>query len=167
VTKDELAFYFELSKALSGPVSWVLVAIGWHVVSKGNDKRERRKEIRSLIDRVRDTATGLEALANEYYQKAPSDAVHIGWNIKRDLARLAGHLTALEALCKKKPRFDFDGQQLALKQAITGGDFESSARTARLPADPLFPKISLRLLSCGVSELDRDASGVPSRQVAE
>src|SRR5690349_14716858 len=47
-------------------VTWLLVVLGWWIVSKQNDKREHRKEVRSDVTDAVEQIQGVEEMAHEY-----------------------------------------------------------------------------------------------------
>lgn len=49
---------------------------GWFVASSLQDKRERRKEIRMLIDETKDVIEGLYSLTLKYYSKSNKSAIN-------------------------------------------------------------------------------------------
>jgi hypothetical protein len=124
-----------------GPVLAIAGVVGgWIVISRDNNKRETRKEIRAQINDIAKLIRNIEDSARSYFQLAPatSEAARLSLAIRRDLQHLAGQLTAL------KPRHEalnFDLLLLAYRRSITGGEFDSQARVARSHRDILFLEI--------------------------
>jgi hypothetical protein len=107
---DSLAPYVQ---AVGQLITWVLVIAGWYWVSRSNDRRETRKELRSLIDGTRSLIGAIESTAYEYYGLSVDEAATRGMFLKRDFARLARRLSTLKAA---NPAFDHETQLVAFRQ---------------------------------------------------
>ncbi|MBV8045683.1 MAG: hypothetical protein JO171_00905 [Paludibacterium sp.] len=126
----------------------VLVVLGWIVVNWQNDKRELRKEARSLIDAAKKLVGEIAVKAVNYHV----DGQHgLTFEIK------AG-LDALEIECERLPYFVKDsplmGAHVAFTDAITGGDFEATAPAKKAPNSPEVATI-LRTRTEMLAELER------------
>lgn len=129
-------------------ISWLLVILGWKVAMRGHDARECRKEIRALLDAVRELVLSIEDRACEYYQLEQDDPDATGHanKMKRELTRLGSLIATLKA---SNPRFACDSELAEFRRVNTGSDFETAARTRRPPSDGLFHEItaaSMKLL---------------------
>lgn len=105
----------------------VLTIIGWWVVSRQNDRRERRKEIRELIKQVEQRVDIIIATTTEYYvldgkdPKCAELATKIRYNISA-LDPLRKRINAAGLEC------DTVGEIILFKQSVTGGQFETASR---------------------------------------
>jgi hypothetical protein len=117
----------EILKAVSPAVSWALVIAGWFVVSRDHNKREKRKEIRGELQTLHSHIRIIESEAHAYLvaQNDPSNSARAA-KIKRDLKRLS---TDLSRICAGDCRRAVSAQLVDFRQAVTGSDFESAART--------------------------------------
>lgn len=128
------------AQALGPFGAWVIAFAGWFVVSRGNDKREKRKEIRAALTAARELVGQIEALATEYYTaEAGPDAVATGFKVKRSLKRLAADLSSIK---RAHPKLALEAELVWFRQIVTGGDFDSASRPLRLTGDILFVEIS-------------------------
>lgn len=128
-----------IAQIVGQTITWLLVIFGWFVVSRSNDRRETRKELRALVDAIRKATIEIETAAHEYFRVEAASSGHQGMILRRDILRLSGLLTTLKAA---DPRFDIGQSLMEFRQTITGGDFDSAERKARVPADRLFLEIS-------------------------
>ena len=46
-------------------IGWLVIVIGWRFISRDNDRRERRKEVRALLTEIRSAILSVEAEAYE------------------------------------------------------------------------------------------------------
>jgi hypothetical protein len=121
-------------------VTWGLVILGWIIVSRGNDKRERRKEIRSQLDKLARELRDLEQEARVHFLAPGSDPearareVSLRWRVKNAI-RLMDRLALGEIKCESD-------KKSALRQAVTGGDFDSPERVASEATAPKLQAIS-------------------------
>lgn len=104
-----------------------LTMIGWVIVSRQHDRRERRKEIRDLIKLIEVRIDDVLKSATEYYaldgkdSKCQAIAFKIRYGIN-GLDPLQKRLKAAGLAVKISPEI------IAFRQAVTGGSFESSVR---------------------------------------
>jgi len=122
-------------------VTWSLVIGGWLFVRSDNNKRENRREIRSILDAIIKEIKDLEDSGWDYYQKPSDDpeAIKLGVSMKRNkalledrighLAKTTGRFTSLEKLSK-------------FGDELTGGDYEQNSRQVRTIKDRKFLEIS-------------------------
>lgn len=104
----DYAFWEELiRKAAISPAFWTesakiavpaaLVIAGWNVVSKGNDRRETRKEIRQFIDRTIASVENIRKNSIDYLvQDHCDEAKKLELSIGPELMRLESALSMLE-----------------------------------------------------------------------
>ncbi|MBV8603221.1 MAG: hypothetical protein JO224_00920 [Pelomonas sp.] len=127
----------------------ILVVLGWIVVNWQNDKRELRKEARTLIDAAKKSVGEIAVKAVNYHV----DGQHgLAFEIK------AG-LDALEIECERLPFFvvknsPLMGAHVAFSDAVTGGDFEATAPAKKAPNSPEVATI-LRTRTEMLAELER------------
>jgi hypothetical protein len=132
--------YVPISQAFGPLLTLATVIVGWAWVSKDNNKRESRKELRANLNEIRELVLSIEATARTYLQRPPTDEEthHLGFQIRRDLQHLAGRLATLKAW---NETFVFDNEMLGYRSCITGKDFDTKARKARAFDDQLFLEI--------------------------
>lgn len=119
--------------AVGPALAWLTAVLGWVIVSRDNNKREDRREVRSTLDTIVGAVNALEDKATQYYAMDVSDeSRHLEMEIKRDLKVLEAKIKRLAAT---DPRFQHLQRQSAFHNVLTGGDFEQSARTARPHTD--------------------------------
>lgn len=120
--------------------SWILVIAGWYVVSKGHNKREARKEIKATLDGAVARSERIAELAQDYYASDPGfeNAKRAG-RIRSELKTLATEVHILRSASEAK--IDANHALIALRQAITGGEFDSSNRAAEPPESEVFAEI--------------------------
>lgn len=113
---------------------WVLPVIpfgltifGWFLLAKQADRRERRKDIRDLIDDVRDRLSQIEQRTAEYTHAKQTDAkvTVLAAQIKADIQAIPQLINGLIKAGLPFKRWDLLG---ALRQAATGGDFDTKDR---------------------------------------
>jgi len=122
-----------------------LVAIGisvagWFVVSGQNDGRELRKDIRALINELRNLVLDVETRAFAYYQLSTDKSHEAGMLLKQQLQHVSVRTTSLT---HQNAKFDVSASLAKFRQAVTGGDFESFIRVPRKSSDPLMNAIVL------------------------
>lgn len=114
-------------------ITWFLVVFGWLVVHYTSGLRARRQEELAWIADMAARIIAIRDHAIEYF-RAGSDAPELTTNqarLRYELQSLGARLQAKRD--QRKGYYDLDSEQIALRQAVTGGDFESKDRTA---ADP-------------------------------
>jgi hypothetical protein len=128
------------SQALGPLLAFVTIVIGWGWVSRDNNKRESRKEIRANLNDIRTLTLQIEVSTRAYFQKPSGneEAALLSITIKRDVQYLAGRCTALKAC---DPAMSFDGLLAAYRRCVTGNDFDSKERPARPHTDMIFLEI--------------------------
>jgi hypothetical protein len=121
--------------------NWLLIVAGWVVVNYQTNARERRKEVRGIVDATEKLILELEVSARKYYALAGTsiDAITLALEIKAGMRTLSSRMKVLRLL---SPQFDGNDALIGYRTAVTGGDFESSGRPA-CPADHrVFAEIS-------------------------
>jgi hypothetical protein len=136
---SDTSTFEELMKVVVPVVQMLVVVVGWKIVSKGNDKRERRKEVRSLLNEIRAKVLEIEGQALDYYRLAPSKSVALGTSIKQNLKHV-GMLST--TIVKFHENFDLSSQLMLFRQKVSGQDFETATRQIRQADDRLFVEIS-------------------------
>ena len=66
-------------------VTWLIVILGWAFVNHQNNLREKRKEIRSLIDSVNVQLNEIELLAIKYHTNEATE--ELAFQLKRSLSQ--------------------------------------------------------------------------------
>ena len=113
----------------------IIVIIGWFFVDWRTNKRELRKEKRSLIDKIHIDINLIEKKAIEYHQ-AEHPSIQISKEIKVLLDRLI-KLIIREKLVAKNNFTKFS----AFKKAITLNNFDSSNFISQTDNSELLDKI--------------------------
>lgn len=110
-------------------IGWSLIVWGWIYNNKKNNLRERRKELRSFIDRIVQQVIELESKAIDYYTKPARSSNKLGFEIKAAQLSL---ITKIEKLLKSyEGPFKSKDSLITFIDIVTGGDFESAKRKAR------------------------------------
>jgi hypothetical protein len=139
---------------------WIAIVIGWRVSWAQNLKREERKELRELTDRLIELCHDVEHRSIDFLSSEPGgedrqDQLHI----RNDLSRLSRALSRL----KTDSGFDCTAYMVAYRQAITGGAFDSSDRAA-LPLDsPDLTRIAVASLNL-VDQMEAEYGRVAPRK---
>jgi hypothetical protein len=105
----------------------VLTMLGWSIVSRQHDKRERRKEIRDLIKLIEQRVNDVLTNATEYYSLDGKDS-----KCQAIAFKIRYGISGIDPLQKRLRVAGLDVQISseisAFRQAVTGGTFDSSAR---------------------------------------
>lgn len=129
--------------------SWGLVILGWAVVRRDNNRREKRKEIKAVVDSAIDRSERLQDLGRRYYvSPMSSQSDEQAARIKSEVKKLGTELQILHLVTDGK--ITASRAMIALRQRITGGSFDSAQRQPLLESDPLLLEID-----DAVSELHR------------
>lgn len=113
---------------LVGPASTLIAAIiGWVIVERFARKRERRTDLRTLIQVLDDSIDRIVTLAGDFYALDGKDkqAPIIANSIKAKLATLATHLNTIR---QGGVDLNTDLEMKTFRQAVTGDAFESAVR---------------------------------------
>jgi hypothetical protein len=113
---------------LIGPASTLIAAIiGWVIVERFARKRERRTDLRTLIQVLDDSIDRIVTLAGDFYALDGKDkqAPIIANSIKAKLATLATHLNTIR---QGGVDLNTDLEMRTFRQAVTGDAFESAIR---------------------------------------
>lgn len=125
---------------ICGPaIGWLIAIAGWRYVARDNDARQRRKEIRALLNDIGRYIEDIEALAYKYYAISAVESHEQGKFLKRDIRRLASRISTLKSLDNN---FNLDSELNEYRQVTTGRDFESSSRAERSHNDAIYIEIS-------------------------
>lgn len=115
----------------------IVTILGWWIVSRQNDRRERRKEVRELIKQVEQRVDVVLGLAMEFYGIPGKDQ-----RCAELAAKIRYNLSSLDPL---RQRLDSNGLKceavqeiIAFRQSITGGEFESAQRKKLASSSHLF-----------------------------
>ena len=119
-------------------ITWVLVVFGWLIISRQNDKRETRKEIRQKIDMIKRSMADLENSAVEHHTAGQTAARCM--LIKREIVRLGKDLSILAALGLPMPYYALKISRI--RQSITLKNFDSISYAVLLPSDSIIADIA-------------------------
>lgn len=119
----EFENYFDMYEISKLIVPIAFICIGWFVVSAQNDKRERRKEIRSLIDEVKDLCEDLrnEVLVYYSYENKKYSCAE-SRNIKLKFLLISEYVILLKSAGLL---IDPTDEVIALRKLCIGGNFET------------------------------------------
>lgn len=133
---------------LNSPISWAIVIAGWYFVSRDHNKRECRKELRALLNEMRDLAHRVETNAVAYYSRGADDeASRLSMQIRRDVGYLGGLVANLKRMKHAAQDTSLESPLQELRQTVTGGDFDGAARAGRPYTDRLFADIATATLA--------------------
>jgi len=121
----------------------VFAAVGWKIISLGNDKRETRKEVRTLFNEIRALTNQIEAKAFEYYLLEPNKSGECATQLKRLVKQLAALATTA---ARYSAKFDMSLEVATVRMKATGGDFESADRKPSGCNDLLFRELAAAVL---------------------
>ena len=119
---------------LFGPTSALVAAtVGWVIVERFARMRERRADLRTLIQILDESIDRIVVLAADFYALDGQDKQSpvIADSIKAKLATLATHLNTIR---QGGIELNTDMEMKIFRQSVTGGSFESAARPA-IPLD--------------------------------
>jgi hypothetical protein len=121
-------------------VPWVLVIVGWWFVNSQNNIREKRKEIRTLMDKIQSLLDDIESQAIQYHTSEESS--DLAFQLKRSLnQKLSNRLEIL-----KLRSLNVDKCYSLLKQfrqAVTLENFDTKSFKPQNISDDLITKIWL------------------------
>lgn len=112
-----------MSLEWSQVITWLVVITGWYVVNDKNNDREKRKEVRSLIDSIQNMLDDIEKEAIQYHTNNQSE--ELSFQIKRNLNN---NLSSKVKVLKLKG-FEIgkcDKYRKKLRQAITLNNFDTN-----------------------------------------
>jgi hypothetical protein len=107
-------------------VTWVLIVLGWMVVNHQNNKRETRKEARSMSDLAKIATKKISSLSEKYLTTVQEDE-QLSLEIKSELELLEVELERFPDFSKESPLMT---KFSAFADSITGGEFEAKNRRA-------------------------------------
>lgn len=111
-------------------LSPALVVLGWWIVNKQNNAREKRKEVRQLADRIINDVDELAKKTTEYHSRncdSAEERKSLGWRLTLSLTRLSSHLQLLHD--KGLDTGDCNVAYIELKRIATGGDFMTAGES--------------------------------------
>ena len=119
----------------------IFTMIGWWVVSRQNDKRERRKEIREQIKQFEQRIDVIIAATTQYYMLEGKDAkcAELSTKMRHNIGVLGPIRKRIELAGLKCNIVD---EILAFKQVVTGDLFESVSRKKLQASDPLLSEVA-------------------------
>ena len=104
-------------------ITWALVILGWLLVNHQNNLREKRKEVRSLLDKTQELLDSIEAQAIEYHTVQETN--DLAFRIKRALSQKIKY--RLEVLHLRSLDLGSCNSYLKeLRRAITLKNFDSA-----------------------------------------
>jgi len=131
-----------MSLEWSQVITWLVVITGWYVVNDKNNDREKRKEVRSLIDSIQNMLDDIEKESIQYHTNKQSE--ELSFQIKRNLNNnLSSKVNVLKLRGFEIGKCDKYRKQL--RQAITlknfdTNDFQPQAFSSEIIRDILISK---------------------------
>jgi hypothetical protein len=124
MTLDEFAI---IANAIHPPMMWLLVVLGWMVVSRQSDGREARKELRAQIDELIRRINAVLDEATTFYMAAGSEptADRMRASLLRSLSIISSSASELSGGDMDKPLVD---KAVLLRQSITLHGFDDRDR---------------------------------------
>ncbi|ASR89173.1 hypothetical protein [Alcaligenes faecalis] len=139
---ENLAIYKQVVAPTLGPL---VLIVGWFFLSRDNDRRESRKELRALVDEYRNKVDKLLEDGVCYFTSidnttANNDATIAEISIKQQLDKLEFRLQALQ---KMDSRYStLTGKFSELADALTGHPkFESRSSSSGIPVSANDPMV--------------------------
>jgi len=161
----------DISPLIPAVVAGLIIVIGWLVVERFARRREVRSDLRDAAALFEATVDDVVELASKFYQTNGIDplANSLAVSIK---AKVQSLVPLLDILAGGGIQIDATDEMRLFRQAVTGGDFESAARTPRTAGAPMFLKMDAagqnltQVVRLGVfrSLIDRKASKPKRRQ---
>ena len=109
----------------------LIVVLGWYVVSKGNDRRETRKEVRQFLDRTLSSVENVRASVIECLTKEICDeSKKLELSIDPELLRIEAALALLKL---KSQGTLLDGK--LLRTAVTNNGYYRVAKREKMDMD--------------------------------
>ena len=123
-------------------VPWMLVVIGWLVVSRQNDARERRKDLRELVKSLSERLDRILANWSSYSMLDGSDPEASAYSdkVKSDISSLTLFMRRIN---QAGLRFAGESHIRLLRQQATGDDFESKSRKRSIEGHASYAMLAL------------------------
>ena len=125
-----------LIQGVGQAITWLIVLFGWNIVNAQNNQRERRKEVRTSTDRLKERLEKLEQMAIAFHRSDfDSERARL---IQGELQRISqtairtGLLTTV----------DYNRFTVDLRRSITLKNFDSTSHIILPLSDPLLDRIS-------------------------
>lgn len=135
-----------LLQSFAPAVSWILVIIGWCIVRRDNNRREARKEVKTLVDQAISRSEDICEMARSYFETPESaESYKQSARIKAGLKTLGTEVNTLRETTGSA--VDAQKAMISLRKATTGGEFDSASRQASLNTDPIFDEIDEALIA--------------------
>ncbi|MGR8935921.1 MAG: hypothetical protein ACU837_16305 [Gammaproteobacteria bacterium] len=120
-----------IDKEIAQIITWTIVVIGWFVVDNRNNNRERRKEIRAIIDLLGKQLDAIELKAIQYHQGSHHSA-QLAKDIKFSLQRTSQIIYREDLLAIEKGESKYYRD---FKKSITLDNFDSFENFISQPDD--------------------------------
>jgi len=117
------------------------VIVGWKIVSRDHNERERRKELRASIIAFQDRVRICEEKGLEYWLSAADSerATALSVSLKSTLQSIAAELARIQVAC---PGINANSEMVRFRRALTGAPFEAANRTPCQPGAERLADIS-------------------------
>lgn len=121
----------------TGPISWLLVIVGWLVINSQHNRRETRKEIRAALNDLYEMLNEIEDDAFKYHTGGGDAA------LSRKIKRRVGQLHSRVNLAFINTIDTRCGSEIAaFRKAVTLQNFDTVSHTALPITDPMFENIT-------------------------
>lgn len=97
-------------------VTWIVVALGWFVIDRQNNKRELRKEHRALVTQLTDDLDNIASTSIEFHKSKKFNSSE-SKKIKLGIQRIANNINRNLLVTDSKKIFYF-------RRSITGTNFD-------------------------------------------
>jgi hypothetical protein len=134
--------FLKYAAAFNPVVTWVLVIIGWCIVSDQHNRREVRKEIRATIDFLTTLIYETQDRSVRFYMCPSTDTAcsTLQAQILRDIGRIGMMVSSIENL---NNHVSLSLKVTDLRRAITLHEFDQQERPAKGYADQRITEITL------------------------
>ena len=122
-------------------VTWLLLICGWYALHATAVVRARRQEELARVEDIVKRIVSIRDKSIAYYTNGSNapDQLATQALLKYELQSLASWVNVLRA---RKPKYyDLDSEQIALRKAVTGGEFESAKRAPAAPNEPVVQEL--------------------------
>ena len=124
-----------LIQGVGQAVTWLIVLRGWYIVNKQNNQRERRKEIRTSTDRLKERIEKLEQIAITFHSSGfDSEKARV---ILGEIQRISQTAIRTRLLSYEEHK----QLTLDLRRSITLDNFDATNHRELLLNNPLLDRI--------------------------
>lgn len=118
-------------------VTWLILIAGWYALHLTAVVRAHRQEELAQVEDINKRIASIRDKSIAYYTNGSdaADQLAVQALLRYELQSLASWVKVLRA---RKPKYyDLDSELIALRKAVTGGEFESARRAPAAPNGPV------------------------------